>query len=439
MAKKKKKPEPKPSKPKRTLEPGEYPKGQIAHTRGWEPGDPLDTPPTKLLVDGVEQSKREEQVEAYSIPNQVHKQLPAESKPEHLPRSHRISRVLAGGLFALFSGSIIQALTLFGVITMNSGHFFMGIAFVAGVLMITTEILPLRPTRHKVGAIVILGLVLGVIDMAAAWYARKRAAPTPPTIASADKVNPDPSLTDLRNQLRSDSSKPIRDVGFSIKLDRSYSIEELGHFRIIYEVFDMQGHLDFFLACQNLYQVNEFSDRNAKAYGIRCTVEYRASEKDKTFATIPLLGKEKYFGLLDSAHSIDKIERSVDLYNQIPAYKILEDLNRKNLYIFVTAPLADKISEISFKVNYWELVSAKSEMLVVIEDRPIAPWIMPLTKNEKEIAWRGVYLKNLEGIGNKAGEPERVFVWSLDFFLVHPRKLPEPEIKFDPLNPSKPH
>lgn len=45
-------------RPNRTLEVGEYPKGQIAHTRGWEPGDPLDTPPTKLLVDGVEQPQQ---------------------------------------------------------------------------------------------------------------------------------------------------------------------------------------------------------------------------------------------------------------------------------------------------------------------------------------------------------------------------------------------
>jgi|GEM_PF-6846293 len=106
-----------------------------------------------------------------------------ENKSEQtLPRSHRISRVLAGGLFALFFGALIQALTLFGVITMNSGHIFMVIAFVAGVLMITTEILPLKPTRHKVAAIVTLGVVLGLIDLVAALYAHKRdISPVPQT------------------------------------------------------------------------------------------------------------------------------------------------------------------------------------------------------------------------------------------------------------------
>ncbi|MDX6443129.1 MAG: hypothetical protein QOH71_203 [Blastocatellia bacterium] len=92
------------------------------------------------------------------------------------PHVNRIGRVVAGGLFAVFMGSLIQAFTLFGVITMNSGHIFMVIAFVAGILMITTELLPLKPTRHKVAAIVILGVVLGIID-AAALYFHKGDAP----------------------------------------------------------------------------------------------------------------------------------------------------------------------------------------------------------------------------------------------------------------------
>ena len=48
-------PRARPSQKTRTVEVGEYPNGQVAHTRGWEPSDPLDTPSTKLLVDGVEQ------------------------------------------------------------------------------------------------------------------------------------------------------------------------------------------------------------------------------------------------------------------------------------------------------------------------------------------------------------------------------------------------
>jgi hypothetical protein len=265
-------------------------------------------------------------------------------------------------------------------------------------------------------------------------WPKKSVVSAPPVLSDAA-----PSLESQRSALRNDSSKPIRDVGFSLKLNRRYSIEELGHFRIIYEVFDMSQRLDFFLACQSFYAVNEYFDPHAKQFGTRCTVQYRTAEKGNTFAAIPLMGAIKYSGLLSADHSVDKMEWSIDLYNQIPFYKTLEDLNRKNLYVFVTAPLTDKISEISFKVNNWELISAQAGILAFIEDKPIAPWIMPLSEAEKSVAWRGVYLKDLGGIAKNLPPDKRetVLVWSLDFASVHPKKLPEPEIKYDPLNPVK--
>src|SRR5215204_4860620 len=45
-------PQQKDSNSTRTLRPDEYPKGNVAHTREWEPGDPM--PPTKTTANGVE-------------------------------------------------------------------------------------------------------------------------------------------------------------------------------------------------------------------------------------------------------------------------------------------------------------------------------------------------------------------------------------------------
>ncbi|HKO42185.1 MAG TPA: hypothetical protein VJU84_02765 [Pyrinomonadaceae bacterium] len=105
-----------------------------------------------------------------------------ENKPERVPPSHRVSRVVAGGLFALFFGSLIQALTVFGVITMNSGHVFMVIAFIAGALLLTTEILPVKPRKQKILSVLILGLVLLAIDLASVWYTTKETVKTPPPV-----------------------------------------------------------------------------------------------------------------------------------------------------------------------------------------------------------------------------------------------------------------
>ena len=80
-------------------------------------------------------------------------------------KSHRISTVVAGGLFALFLALLIQALTLFGVITVNFGHLFMVGAWAVGSLMIVTQLLHLKPTRHKVWSVIALGLALLAIDI----------------------------------------------------------------------------------------------------------------------------------------------------------------------------------------------------------------------------------------------------------------------------------
>lgn len=114
--------------------------------------------------------------------------------------SDRISRVVAGGLFALFVGLLIQAFTVFGVIAVNSGHLFMFFAWGVGSLLIVTEILPLRPTRHKLWSVVGLGITLLVIDVACAGYAAKREsekiaehAPTPSPSAQIPLGSPSAS------------------------------------------------------------------------------------------------------------------------------------------------------------------------------------------------------------------------------------------------------
>jgi len=76
------------------------------------------------------------------------------------------TRVIAGGLFALFCALVIAALAVFGVINMLLGHLLMFLAAVVGTLIICTEIIPSRPPRHKVISTLILCLLLGVGDAA---------------------------------------------------------------------------------------------------------------------------------------------------------------------------------------------------------------------------------------------------------------------------------
>lgn len=499
MAKRKKKrPASEPPKPTRTLEPGEYPKGQVAHTRGWEPGDPLDVPATRILVDGVEQSEKPDPIDWTStrkrreppddgktpIERLLEKQKNAppdtdedrrfrrdeelQSRKESLHFRQSFENRMATGSadgetktdqpkmekFGSLKLDILLAVILFLVPLGWSVSGFPPNIILACICWGLTLVLVLhvlwiweRTGRWPLWLKVTVTVLVPIVLMAYAWqpvkdeYRKEHPLPPPPSAASAEIA---PSLESQRNALRSESSKPLRDVAFHVKLNRQYSIQELGHFRIIFEVFNNQA-LDWFMACQDLYRptydakFNPFGS-HTNVYGYRCVVQYRTGTK--TYTVIPMYSKNavhRYTSLLTGDLLVNTLEWKIDLYNQIPSYKTLEDLNRKYLYVFITAPLVDKINEVSFEANNWELISAKDEILEFIADRPIAPWFLPLSAAEKEIEWRGVYLKDLGGIAKTLPPDKRptVLIWSLDFASVHARKLPEPEIKYDPLNPPK--
>jgi hypothetical protein len=342
---------------------------------------------------------------------------------------------LVGLFVSLAAGFVLGSLAAAGIIDMGLAQ----VMLLAALIVMTVgsfvvERLSGRSLRRIFISTILTAGITGIVlfGIINPWMVRKKKEQdTPKQTQSAGLTAPTPSP-----DLRAESSRPIRDVAFHVKLNRQYSIQELRHFRIIYEIFDNQNHLDFFLACQDAYLVNTFVDPNAKQFGTHCTVQYRTSGTNKAFAAIPLMGSRKYSTLLSNTQLVDTLELSVDLYNQIPFYKTLEDLNRKYLYIFVTAPLTDKIAEVSFVANNWELVSATPDILKFTVDRPIVPWFVPLPSVDKSIEWRGVYLRESAELARRYGD--RSVVFPLDFTMVHARKLPDPKIMYDPYKPTQP-
>jgi uncharacterized membrane protein YtjA (UPF0391 family) len=245
------------------------------------------------------------------------------------------------------------------------------------------------------------------------------------------------SQDDLRAALRADGNRAIRLVTVRVAFKRKYSIEEIGHFRIMYEVASVTNRItpEFYLACQDYYDVNTFVDPKAKQFGYRWTVRYR--EPNGTYGPTESFRKGRGYGATTGLVSTtDEMEFSVDLYNQIPADKILEDLFGKYLYIFVTESLVNKISQVSLQVNNWELFSVKADRLISQDDKPIAPWFITLSKEEKAVPWRSVDVRFDEPLPPAVAERFKGhnpgWTWSLDPSGLHPRKMPEPELKVDP-------
>jgi len=75
-----------------------------------------------------------------------------------------ISRIVAGGLLALFVALIFEALSVFGIISMLLGHLCVLGAGIVGALIIATELIPGKPTKHKAVWIAVLALVLFLFD-----------------------------------------------------------------------------------------------------------------------------------------------------------------------------------------------------------------------------------------------------------------------------------
>ncbi len=84
--------------------------------------------------------------------------------PERPTRLFKLARVVGGGLAALFFALVIAALTVFGVINVVLGHVFMAFAWLVGVVLICTEILPGGRPKHQTWAICGLGLIMVIGD-----------------------------------------------------------------------------------------------------------------------------------------------------------------------------------------------------------------------------------------------------------------------------------
>jgi hypothetical protein len=275
------------------------------------------------------------------------------------------------------------------------------------------------------------GLLLSTIILSATWlliwkYKDDVKASQPSVVSESEQ---------LRDELKADSSKSIRDVGFRIKLDRKYTLEELGHFRIMTEVFDSNNSpnpetLHFYLGCQDYYQINVAIDPIIKQYGYRCTAQYKPTPSTALRPIAMYDGSpQKYTGLLTGSPTVDTLEWRVDLYRQIPNYERLEDFHGKDLYIFVTAPLAQKISHLSFFVSGWDLISLDKSVLMAKTDYPLAPWFLPLSPSEQAVEWKGIYLMPPLRIPATEGH---VAIFHLDFGVLSPKRETVPKNVIEP-------
>jgi hypothetical protein len=120
-------------------------------------------------------------------------------------------------------------------------------------ILVIMKVQPFRARKWNV----LLGFAVVAVLIVLWWGAR----PELPAIVNQEIPNAQSRTTttqaqddDLRAALRADGNRAIRLVTVRVNLKRKYSIEEIGHFRLMYEVARITDRTtpEFYLASQGL-------------------------------------------------------------------------------------------------------------------------------------------------------------------------------------------
>ena len=352
---------------------------------------------------------------------------------EHAPLSVRI--IVPALTLAAAIGLWDRALTM-----SEQGEYAaaMFLAFGFGVVGVCSGLLV--PRRSIRVGVIFLVVCITLYTSAIIWHAKGNrgwttvlTTPTDPSPKVTPLISPTPDeVARARRQLHDESLRTLRRMGFRVRLNRKYSVEELGHFRIVCEVYSSndglpedEDHPDLFMGCQSgagFDKSHPFS--RSDLYGDRCTVLHKT--KELAFVAIPRLREIGFRSMGSTEQLVDEIEWKVDFHRQIPSYETLQDVDKTIFQIFVTDSLVNKISEITFEANDWQLISLRPHEFDIFDEAPTVPWFLPLSSTERTVQWKQVCLKVPESIDRimppslKGGG---CAYWKLEFDLANPKRL----------------
>ena len=192
-----------------------------------------------------------------------------------------------------------------------------------------------------------------------------------------------------------DCAKPLTSANVLVKLKRACSPAELGHFRILVQVLNIQKpdlHPILCMAGRDGYPIWRRRDDQDPIMGVNCLVWSRQQESERPSEV------------------------------EVQGLGTLGDLDQRHLFVYVTKPLLDWISGIGVQVNEYVLAFSETEHLVPIDIAPLMSWPEPLTESERAVPWIELLLK---ADGSSLPSPAwPTKNWYLDFTASTPSKLP---------------
>ncbi len=245
-----------------------------------------------------------------------------------------------------------------------------------------------------------------------AYFVIYRNSPAKADQTQQEQATPDPQLA--RIEFRTESAKALRNLYVLVRLNRAYTPDELGHFRILVDILDRSTRQPVLLiGCQDAYMSLNMEDQKLTSFSIR----------DLVWTTVPneqlqntVLGQGK--------PTVDAFDFGANLYKRGP-FQTLDDLDKQEIAVFLTEPLIGKISELSVIGNGYILISKKADVFKVSDATPVGEWSQPLSEAQQAIPWRIVYIRDPSAWRTKPfNDPEAPGPWLIDFSENTPAKSP---------------
>ena len=215
--------------------------------------------------------------------------------------------------------------------------------------------------------------------------------------ASRDNIARQKGIEDPQKRIEFllESRRPISTATFRVGLNRSYTPDELGHFRILLEVIDLQAgpnHPSLWFGARDGYinwpppeikKLFPTAKQPTKIYATQ-TVVWSRNPDEKLQDT--MIGPDTIIGV---APRLSDIVVRWAVYHKGP-FQTIESLNNKLLNVFVSESLADKVAYFGFSVDNYLLAGFPINCLGQGKSKPLVEWPSPLSANEKAVGWIGL-------------------------------------------------
>ncbi len=220
--------------------------------------------------------------------------------------------------------------------------------------------------------------------------------------------------------------RPLRRAGLVIDLVKECRPEEIGHFRVLVTISDLDQrdpHPTLCIGGRNSYPALHEGDEATTLFGNKYLIWSMAPD-DQMQSTIVSHGQT----------TTERVVIDGSLFGRGP-FRHLGDLDRKIIWVHVTERLWPLVAGFGIFANNYTLVHVDRESLVPINGEPHVAWPESLSDEDRQVDWRCLMIKgpDWERYEQEGDRPDWFPVhlyhpWDCDFSVTTPQVTDEAQV-----------